>query len=328
MAEEGMTSEDSLGNRQDEHLAARVDQALRYDFEEVDGPRAHSAGLHEEFDFFVMSGESPRRGREPTLEDCRNLYRKLRDEADKLRRDRADFDMQAALFERGRAAANSEIDWQAKFIRLKQKYAALKLKCTGPLSPEISDPDLATGFPTPIKSSTKRKKAKHKKSPARVHHPTSISPKRPIPTKVKPVSTETRPPQSSPKLFSRHYPLSPKYALDFSFDPGPIVRRSNFSRCTDQATVRYANGSSGFIFRNGARSVRNGTQTYTFYDNGDIAIAFDDGARAYRYVASDTTELDLPDGTKLFVFADGQRERHLPDGRKEILRPDGKLFTP
>jgi hypothetical protein len=82
-----MTSPDSVGGERDENLAARVDSALRYDFEEVDGPSAPSLGLHEEF------GEGPTSRREQTLEDCRIPNCKLRDEAEKLRRDRAGFDM-------------------------------------------------------------------------------------------------------------------------------------------------------------------------------------------------------------------------------------------
>jgi hypothetical protein len=55
-----------------------------------------------------------------------------------------------------------------------------------------------------------------------------------------------------------------------------IVRQSHFSRLTDQSAVRYSSGASGFLFRNGA-------QTHTYHNNGDIGIDFDEGAHRYHY---------------------------------------------
>jgi hypothetical protein len=309
----------------DPNLAIRVEQALRYDSEETAAPATPAAVLHEDFDFFVVSGESPRPDREPTVEDCRALYRKLREQMVQLEHDRAEFDMRVALFEQANAQKpaeeSDEVNWKEQYLRLKGKYQAIKQS----KSSDISIVGEESKVEESNKENTKKKHGHQKKSPRGTPQQSRGSPKRepsPVPKSHPP---QQRARQSPTKAFSRYYPLNPRYPLDFTFNPGPVVRRENVSQTTGRASVRYRNGMTGVLFANGTQTVNTGSQTYTFHTNGDIAIMFEDGAHGYRYAAANTTELDLPDGTQLFVFADGQRERHLPDGHKEILLPDGRV---
>jgi len=59
------------------------------------------------------------------------------------------------------------------------------------------------------------------------------------------------------------------------------------------------------------------------FQNGDVKETFQDGSTCYRYRAAGATQTTLLDGTSLFLFASGQRERHAPDGSKEIEFPNG-----
>jgi hypothetical protein len=85
-------------------LAIRIEETLRYEFEEGRG------GLWAQFD--------------------------------KLRHDRAVFDMRVALFERTRAESltkrQDKMEWKEKYLQLKAKHYFMKQKLGLPPSPEIS----------------------------------------------------------------------------------------------------------------------------------------------------------------------------------------------
>jgi hypothetical protein len=306
-----------------EKLASRVDKALRYDDEHSSETKIDDSGLHEDFDFFIASADadaSAAREKELTPEDCRALYRKLRAQIDSVIRQRDELQVRLSLFEQEKKdfyasqQASSE-EWKAKYAALKKKYDALKTRSREAPSPTVSEPE------TPSARKPRKKSAKHVRPSPSARRPSPIR-EAPAPKREKPQSKQRR--SSSPKTFSRFYPLSDRYPLDFTFNPGPIVRQETLSRTQRKATVRYRNGITGTIFANGTRTIRNGTHTYTYHLNGDIAIDFDDGAHAYRYFENQTVELLLPNGTKLFLFANGQREKYFPNGDKEIVFPDGK----
>jgi hypothetical protein len=318
------------GDDSQEKLVSRVDKALRYDDEHSSETKINDSGLHADFDFFVASADADAtatREKELTPEDCRTLYRKLRAQIDSVLHQRDELEMRLSLFEQekkkfsaSRQASSDE--WKAKYFALKEKYTALTAKSREAPSPTVAEPE------TPSARKPRKKSPKHVRPSPRARRPSPIR-EAPAPKREKPQLRQRR--SSSPRTFSRFYPLSDRYPLDFTFNPGPIVRQETLSRTQRKATVWYRNGITGTIFANGTRTVRIGTQTYIYHLNGDIAIDFDDGAHAYRYFESQTVELLLPNGTKLFLFADGQRERHFPNGNKEIVFPDGrtkKMRTP
>jgi hypothetical protein len=113
------------------------------------------------------------------------------------------------------------------------------------------------------------------------------------------------------------------YPLDFSFDPGQVLREE--VKEDGRKLVRYRNGLAATVFKNGTRKMKVEKVCYVFYANGDIAIEFEDGARGYRYGETKAVELNLPDKSTFIEFTDGQREEHLPNGEKTVRYPNGQV---
>jgi len=86
----------------------------------------------------------------------------------------------------------------------------------------------------------------------------------------------------------------------------------------------YSDGLQEVLFPNGLRKlIYPGGHMAVIFQNGDVKETFQDGSTCYRYRAAGATQTTLLDGTSLFLFASGQRERHAPDGSKEIEFPNG-----
>jgi hypothetical protein len=117
--------------------------------------------------------------------------------------------------------------------------------------------------------------------------------------------------------------LSDTYPLDFTFDPGPVQREE--AKSDGRRLVRYRNGLTATVFKNGTRKMKVGKMCYAFYKNGDVAIELEDGTRWYRYAETAAVELNLPDKSTLIAFPDGQREEHLPTGEKTVRYPNGQV---
>lgn len=113
------------------------------------------------------------------------------------------------------------------------------------------------------------------------------------------------------------------YQLDFSFSPGQILREE--PRSDGRKLVKYKNGMSATKFRNGTIKMKHGDLIYVFYENGDTAIEFKDGARGYKYSETDTIELNLPDKSVLYQFPNKQIEKHFPNGDKAVQYPNGQF---
>jgi hypothetical protein len=129
-------------------------------------------------------------------------------------------------------------------------------------------------------------------------------------------------PSPRPKLQKRKE-LDENHPLNFKFNPGPMLQKGSAQK--GKMNVRYRHGVLGTLFANGTRKVKADDLVYMFYQNGDIAICFPDGAKGYRYAETKTVELEIPGGPKLLAFADGHIERHLPNGEKEVRFSDGRF---
>ena len=117
--------------------------------------------------------------------------------------------------------------------------------------------------------------------------------------------------------------LNENYPLDFTFNPGVILKEE--PKSDGRKLIRYKNGMTATRFRNGTIKMKNKDVIYVFYENGDKAIEFSDGARGYWYKETDTTELSLPDKTVMYQFSNGQIERHFPNGDKAVQYPNGQF---
>ncbi|CAF0967282.1 unnamed protein product [Adineta ricciae] len=82
--------------------------------------------------------------------------------------------------------------------------------------------------------------------------------------------------------------------------------------------------SKQILFPNGSKQdiSADGKHIRVQFYNGDYKEKFSDGRCVYRYVTTNTTETEYPDGTRVCEFANGQIEKHLPDGRQEHVLPD------
>ena len=118
-------------------------------------------------------------------------------------------------------------------------------------------------------------------------------------------------------------PLNENYPLDFTFNPGTILKEE--PKADGRKLVRYKNGMTATRFRNGTIKMKHKDVIYVFYENGDKAIEFTDGARGYWYKETDTIELSLPDKTVMYQFSNGQIERHFTNGDKAIQYPNGQF---
>ncbi|EAX98303.1 T-complex protein 10, putative [Trichomonas vaginalis G3] len=119
-----------------------------------------------------------------------------------------------------------------------------------------------------------------------------------------------------------------KYQLDFDYNPGPIYKEE--IKKDGRKVVIFKDGSKGTVFRNGTKKVRKGQNLYIFYVNKDIAIEFPDKAVGYKYKETNAIELSLPDGSVIYVFPNGQKEKHYANGDKAIQFPNGtyKIIYP
>lgn len=127
---------------------------------------------------------------------------------------------------------------------------------------------------------------------------------------------------SPSKKSVNHIVIHPSYSLDFDYNPGVIIKneiKSNGRRC-----VRFKDGSQGTIYKNGTKKFKKKDAMYICYSNGDIGIEYPDGAVAYRYKETMAIELSLPDKSVIFVFEDGQKEKHYPSGDKAIQFTNGQ----
>ena len=82
--------------------------------------------------------------------------------------------------------------------------------------------------------------------------------------------------------------------------------------------------SKQIIFPNGSKQEisADGKHIRVQFYNGDFKEKHPDGRCVYKYVTTNTTEIEYPDGTRVCEFPNGQVEKHLPDGRQEHILPD------
>jgi len=89
--------------------------------------------------------------------------------------------------------------------------------------------------------------------------------------------------------------------------------------------LMYANGHKTTLFKNGTRKDEypEGRKTVVVFHNGDIKRAHADGTVIYQFAKTNATNVTLPNHVEIYVFENGQKERHYPHGKKEIYFPDG-----
>ena len=176
-------------------------------------------------------------------------------------------------------------------------------------------------------SPSPRRAEKEASPPKRVTQVTT--PKKQDVSRLSPKLSE-RKKQQSPMSPSRSPPvretavpvrLHDDYDIDFDFNPGSVVRE--IPGANGKKTLKYRDGSSATVFSNGTRKMTRNGCTYVFYTNGDVSQEFSDKAIAYRYAATRTIELTLPDRSVLYSFENGQREKHFPNGDKAIQYTNG-----
>ena len=130
-------------------------------------------------------------------------------------------------------------------------------------------------------------------------------------------------PKSGKKRKPRIYKINvhDNYSLDFDYNPGPAFKEEQ--KKDGRKIVRYKDGSLGTVFRNGTRKIKRCNTTYIFYSNGDTGIEYQDGAVGYRYKETQAIELTLPDKSVIYIFKNGQKEKHYSNGDKAIQFPNG-----
>ena len=146
---------------------------------------------------------------------------------------------------------------------------------------------------------------------------------------IPPNAQQDRPQQTTPPASPRSrkrknaYRISihDNYSLDFDYNPGPAFKEE--VKRDGRKIVRYKDGSLGTVFRNGTRKIKRSNTTYIFYSNGDVGIEYEDGAVGYRYKETSAIELSLPDKSVIYLFRNGQKEKHYPNGDKAIQFPNG-----
>lgn len=122
------------------------------------------------------------------------------------------------------------------------------------------------------------------------------------------------------KKGQRRISIPDLYPLDFDYDPGVVFKIDNL--IDGRRNVRFKDGAQGTIYKNGTKKIKYASKVYIFFANGDVSIEYPDGAIAYRYYDSMTTELTVPDGDIYYIFKNGQKEKHLKSGEKRILFPN------
>ena len=146
---------------------------------------------------------------------------------------------------------------------------------------------------------------------------------------IPPNANQDRPQQTTPPTSPRSrkrrnaYRISihDNYSLDFDYNPGPAFKEE--VKRDGRKIVRYKDGSLGTVFRNGTRKIKRSNTTYIFYSNGDVGIEYEDGAVGYRYKETSAIELSLPDKSVIYLFRNGQKEKHYANGDKAIQFPNG-----
>lgn len=111
-----------------------------------------------------------------------------------------------------------------------------------------------------------------------------------------------------------------------TFFPPSETSRSNSNHRDDNAGSRMTTYQNGTV----KETLPDGTTIVRFV-NGDVKTSYKNiGITVYYYHESKTSHTTHPDGTQLFEFASGQKEKHLPNGEKEVCYPDGtiQLFLP
>lgn len=140
--------------------------------------------------------------------------------------------------------------------------------------------------------------------------------------------SDSKKPRSPSSKYRKKQIIHDKYQLDFDYNPGPIYKED--VKKDGRKVVVFKDGSKGTVFRNGTKKVRRGQNLYIFYANKDIAIEFPDKAVGYKYKETNAVELSLPDGSVIYVFPNGQKEKHYANGDKAIQFPNGtyKIIYP
>lgn len=143
-----------------------------------------------------------------------------------------------------------------------------------------------------------------------------------------PIHKPTPPKKSTPKKNTSKTSILPEpgpfetHKLNFDIKLGLVIREE--ARSDGRKVLRYKDGTSATVFRNGTLKTKRDGIVYVFYKNGDIALEFIDGARGYKYCETGTIELTLSDSTVFLQFTNGQREEHKPNGDKAISYPNGQ----
>jgi hypothetical protein len=268
---------------------------------------AEKSRLAEEFpNSFVFPSEIPPDITPDQIAEYHDLYRELQDRLAYVRRkqeeiernasfiakERKELQREKARIEKEKVIAAAELE-DIRVIQLKEKYRSLKRVCAEEKRQwELERQSLLAQIPREIP-------------------PPEIAPI------VKPVKSQ----KAAPK--QKTIPDLNGYAPNFDFDPGPIKKQELKSE--GRKLIRYTSGLTATEFKNGTKKMKLGQACYTFYENGDVAIEFEDGARAYRYLDTKTVEMILPDHTAIYSFPNGQTEKHFVDGDKEIHYTNGQL---
>lgn len=177
-----------------------------------------------------------------------------------------------------------------------------------------------------IKQVHEEEEEKHE-IPIEIHHEEEekkeviIEPPKPVVVETNPQQTTIQP--KKPKIYK--ILLSENYVLDFDYNPGSIFKEE--SKKGGRRDVKYKDGSTGTVFKDGTRKaikeVNRVKKTYIFYANQDVSIEFPDKAIAYKYKETGAIEITLPNGQVVYLFKNGQKERHHPNGDKEVQFPNG-----
>ena len=121
-------------------------------------------------------------------------------------------------------------------------------------------------------------------------------------------------------IFPEEKMFDPKFKLEFDYTPNQVLREE--IKGDGRRLVRYRDGTKGTVFKNGTVKYQRNDNNIIKYDNNDVAIEFNDGSQAYRYSATNAIEISYPDKSVLYLFSNGQKEKHFPNGDKAILFPN------
>lgn len=131
-------------------------------------------------------------------------------------------------------------------------------------------------------------------------------------------------PKPQPKQETRDFPKCKDpnihaYKLSFSYIPSGIPESK------DSKKLVFPSGEDIVVCKGGNKIIHAKDFTLIVYASGDVLQKFPDGTTAYKYKETNAVEIDMPDTTKVTLFANSQVEIRFPNGDFKVQFPDNSI---